>query len=378
MDGSTPLSAPRSAPAPLYASPDPIPGRYIVAVQEQSTHRDITAALPGIEVERTYSRVLNGFSAALTPAQLDAVRHHPSVLAVEQDAEIRGDSTGPGSRSNRVSAASWGLDRIDQRDLPLDGQYNVKTIGLGVNAYVIDSGIEFAHPEFGLRARRGFDAVGDGQNGNDCDGHGTQVAGVLGGKTYGVARGVSLISVRVLNCENSGSSSKLIAGMDWVALHGKQPAVVNISAGGTNSRLIDEAANRLAEQGFPPFVSAGNLNVDACTRSPAGAERSIAVSSTNKDDSRRQTNAYGPCVWIFAPGTDIETADLTTEEGTTTASGTSVAAPHVAGVAALYKGLHPLASTETVRLWLAEQATEGRLTGIGTGSPNRLLYTGGL
>ncbi|MFJ7209392.1 S8 family peptidase [Streptomyces sp. NPDC098789] len=377
---------PPSVPAPLRTAPNAIPGRFIVALETTASVRDVLRAVPGVKVGHTYSGAVNGFSATLTTAQVDTIRSLPGVRAVEEDAVVGAPTSStrpsdgapvPASASGRrAPAASWGLDRIDQRALPLDGQYNATATGSGVNAYVIDSGIDLAHAEFEGRVATGFDAVGDGRNGQDCNGHGTHVAGILAGSTYGVAPQANLTAVRVLNCDNTGALSDVIAGIDYVALHAQQPAVANISIGAGFSRTVNEAVNRLAEQGIVPTVSAGNGSEDACTRSPASAERSIAVGSTEADDTKRDTSNVGDCVWIYAPGGDITSAKL--GGGSEIQGGTSQAAPHVAGVAALYKQLHPAATTETVRLWLSEQSTKNTITGLPAGTPNRLLHTGDL
>ncbi|MFJ4320860.1 S8 family peptidase [Streptomyces lavendulae] len=379
-----PGTDPPIVPAPLRTAPNAIPGRYIVTLDDTASVHDVLRALPGVKARHTYSGAVNGFSAALTAAQVDTVRNLAGVRAVEEDATVGPPTGGPrpaagapaSASGGRVAAASWGLDRIDQRALPLDGQYNTTADGSGVNAYVIDSGIDLAHTEFEGRITVGFDAVGDGRNGQDCNGHGTHVAGILGGATYGVAPRTNLTAIRVLNCDNTGALSDVIAGMDYVALHAQQPAVANISIGAGFSRTTNEAVNRLAEQGIVPTVSAGNGAEDACTRSPASAERSIAVGATETDDSKRETSNTGECVWIYAPGGDITSAKL--NGGSEIQSGTSQAAPHVAGVAALYKQLHPTTTTETVRLWLAEQSTKNTITGLPTNTPNRLLHTGNL
>ncbi|MEU5164180.1 S8 family peptidase [Streptomyces sp. NPDC020875] len=369
-----PSGTTRAEPAPLRKAPSPIPGQYIVTLKKgTSPESAVKEAVPGLKPLFTYSAALNGFAAKLNTAQLKAVRALPGVETVEEDGTATGGPITP--RDIRVQAFSWGLDRIDQPYLPLNQQFNVSGTGVGATAYIIDSGIDFAHPEFGGRAVRGYDAIGDGRNGADCAGHGTHVAGTVGGATYGVARQARLVSVRVLGCDNRGSWSGIIAGFDWVAQNARQPAVVNASLGGDRNQSVNNAATNLSLRGVLPVIAAGNDSRDACDVSPASASRVVTVGATDHRDAETDFSNFGPCLWLYAPGKAIISAKL--GGGSTALDGTSMASPHVAGVALLYKAAHPSAEPEQIANWLAAQSTKDILTVTKT-SPNRLLYTDAL
>lgn len=298
---------------------------------------------------------------------------------MESDAEVSAPPTPPGPvapSASRAPAPTWGLDRIDQRALPLDGDFTTGGDGAGVTAYILDTGIDYAHPEFEGRAEPGFDAVGDGGGGQDCEGHGTHVAGTVGGRTYGVARAVRLVSVRVLGCDGRGDYSAVVAGLDWVAANARQPAVLNVSLGGGRSDAVNRAATAVAAAGTLPVIAAGNSAADACAVSPASADRVVTVAASNRRDEQSAFSNRGACVEIHAPGEQIDSALLGGD--TVVLDGTSMAAPHVTGTAALYKAAHPAATPEDVAGWLVETSTKDLLTGTGGGTPNRLLFTDGI
>nr|5WSL_A Chain A, keratinase [Meiothermus taiwanensis WR-220]5WSL_B Chain B, keratinase [Meiothermus taiwanensis WR-220]5WSL_C Chain C, keratinase [Meiothermus taiwanensis WR-220] len=273
------------------------------------------------------------------------------------------------------TGATWGLDRIDQRTLPLSGTFTYSNTGSGVNAYIIDTGIRVSHSEFGGRATAVFDAIGDGQNGNDCNGHGTHVAGTVGGTVYGVAKSVRLYAVRVLNCSGSGSNSGVIAGVDWVRQNARRPAVANMSLGGGASSALDTAVNNAINAGITFALAAGNSNRDACQFSPARVTAGITVGATTSTDARASYSNYGSCLDLFAPGSSITSAWISSDTSTNTISGTSMATPHVAGVAALYLQSNPSASPATVRNAIVGNATSGVVSNAGRRSPNLLLYS---
>jgi subtilisin family serine protease len=262
---------------------------------------------------------------------------------------------------------------VDQRALPLDQTYSYNKTGFGVRAYIIDTGIRFGHSQFGGRATSGFDAV-DGGSADDCNGHGTHVAGTVGGSTYGVAQAVTLIGVRVLNCQGSGSTSGVIAGIDWVTAHAVRPAVANMSLGGGISSSVDNAVKNMIASGVATAVAAGNSNQDACKSSPARVAVAMTIGATNKADRKASFSNHGSCVDWFAPGVGITSAWYTSNTATNTISGTSMASPHTAGVAALYLQDHPGASPEQVRSALYANTTKGIVTSSRTAN-NHLLFT---
>lgn len=277
---------------------------------------------------------------------------------------------------NTQSSATWGLDRIDQRNLPLNGIYRYFRAGNSVNAYVIDSGIRPTHQQFGGRAFIRADFVGDGQNGNDCNGHGTHVAGTLGGSTYGVAKNVTINAVRVLGCSNSGATSGVIAGVDWVTNNKILPAVANMSLGGPVNTSLDNAVRNSIAAGITYVIAAGNNNVSASNQSPARVTEAITVAATDNADNRASFSNYGSLIDVFAPGVNITSAWFGSDTATFTISGTSMASPHVAGAVAQYLVVASSASPATVQQKIKNYATVGLVVNPGSGSPNRLLYNG--
>jgi subtilisin family serine protease len=349
-----------------------IPNRYIVVLRNDA--RDVPglarglAAAHGGSVGHVYEAALKGFSITLgSETAANAIARNPNVAFVEPDQEM--------TASIVQSGATWGLDRIDQRLLPLSTTFTYTATASNVTAYIVDTGILPGHTEFGARASTGYDAITPTAPKADCNGHGTHVAGTVGGNTYGVAKGVALVGVRVLDCNGSGSNAGVIAGVNWVAANAKKPAVANMSLGGGASTALDAAVNGAINAGVTFVVAAGNSNRNACNYSPARVANAITVGATTNTDARASYSNFGSCLDIFAPGSGITAAWHTSTTALNTISGTSMASPHVAGVAALYLATNTAATPATVRNALVNNATTNRVTSAGSKSPNRLLFT---
>jgi subtilisin family serine protease len=368
---STPSAVVREQPgeeAPFFAQgvSDPVPGQYIVVFKDDVDDPHGKAKEKALKakgkMKYSYGAVLKGFAAELSDEAVAELRADPDVDYIEQDQTVSINTTQTG--------ATWGIDRIDQRNRPLSGTYTYTATASAVRAYIIDTGIQTSHPQFGGRASAVYDAFGG--NGQDCNGHGTHVAGTVGSSTYGVAKAAKLRAVRVLNCSGSGTWSGIIAGMDWVRVNHIKPAVANMSLGGGFSSSVNTAVNNLSNAGVFVAVAAGNSNADACNTSPAGASAVTTVASSTSSDAKSSFSNWGSCVELYAPGSSITSTWL--NSGTNTISGTSMASPHVAGVAALYKATFGDASSSTIRTWLINNSTSGVITGNPSGTPNRLLY----
>jgi serine protease len=358
----------------LLRTEERIPGEYIVVLKEQPSPgaaaidgvASAMARQHGVSVMRTYQHALRGFVIRGSEAQALALANNPHVAYVQENGVVRLAAT-------QTPVPSWGIDRVDQENLPLDNSYTYETEAANVHAYIIDTGILASHTDFEGRADTPFDSINDGQNGNDCNGHGTHVAATVGGRSFGVAKKVRLHGVRVLSCSGGGSYDGVIAGVDWVTGNAQRPAIVNMSLGGGSYQALDDAITRSIDAGIPYVVAAGNSNLDACNSSPARTPKAITVGATDSNDARASFSNWGSCLDIFAPGVNIPSAWIGDNAATRTISGTSMAAPHVAGAGALLlaKGV----SAANIPGQLASDATLNKVANPNN-SPNRLLFTG--
>ena len=358
----------RNAQAPAMAQ------RYIVTLSEDvaDVQTEAAAVMRGRNglVHQLFKNGLKGFTATIAASELHTVRNNAKVLAVEPDQLVQ--------LNQAVSIepqATWSLYRIDQMDSPLDSQDTFKNTGAGVTAFIIDSGIRADHAEFAGRVLPGYSVVNDGNGTSDCTGHGTHVAGVLGGSTWGVAKAVKLVPVRVMDCAGAGSISGVIAGLEWVTNSGLRPAVVNLSLGRSVSVALNAAVAAAVAKGLVVVVAAGNSAVDACTTSPASEPTAITVGATTSTDTKASYSNYGICVDIFAPGSAITSAWHTNATASMTLSGTSMASAAVAGVAALALQANPSATPAAVAKYLANNASANKLSNLDSSSPNKLVYS---
>ncbi|NOI59255.1 S8 family peptidase [Vibrio coralliilyticus] len=372
------------APLMTASAESAIKNQYIVVLKQPLTMSNDQQALQqftqqtvsglasqhAFKIDKVYDRSLSGFVATLSAEQLKALRADQQVDFIEQDQIISLDPvvSANATQTNPV----WGLDRIDQRDLPLSNSYTYNYDGSGVTAYVIDTGVTNTHVEFGGRARSGYDFVDNDSDATDCNGHGTHVAGTIGGSQYGVAKNVNIVGVRVLSCSGSGTTSGVIGGVDWVAANASGPSVANMSLGGGVSTALDQAVASAVQSGISFMLAAGNSNADACNSSPARESSGVTVGSTTSSDSRSSFSNWGSCVDVFAPGSDIKSAWY--DGGYRTISGTSMATPHVAGVAALYLQENNSLSPAQVSTLISERASVNKVSDT-KGTVNKLLYS---
>jgi subtilisin family serine protease len=379
-DAVAPIASPStqtlSAPLNVWGR-KPIADQYIVVLKNNvsgtsvRSHALRLAQLAGTQTGYVYAASIKGFSAHMTAAAAAKLAADPSVAYVEQDTEV-------GITDTEVNPPTWGLDRIDQQALPLDQSYTYSANGAGVNVYIIDTGIRPTHVEVAGRVKGDFTSINDSYGTTGCHWHGTHVAATVGGTTVGVAKAVTLHSIRVLDCTGNGPNSGVVAGIDWVVSNRVMPAVINMSIGSPYDQALNDASQRAVDAGITVVAAAGNSSADACQNSPGSTPSLITVAASSSTDAEANFSNFGSCVDIFAPGVNIYSAFNTTDTTMGIASGTSMASPHVAGAAALYLQANPTASPAQVTAALVGSATSGALSGVPAGTPNLLLYTGSL
>lgn len=373
QDTSGPVQQEFQLRGPSASASSNIPGSYLVTLRDEV--QDVEGVARSLEVryggslKHTYKAALKGFAMAdLTDEAVAGLQSDPLVRRVEADQIMTATTTQTG--------ATWGLDRVDQRPLPLDGSYTYATNGAGVTVYIIDTGINFGHTDFGGRAVTGIDAITSGGTAADCNGHGTHVAGTVGGTTYGLAKNVQLVAVRVLNCSGSGTTASVVAGIDWVTANGAHPAAANMSLGGGFSQTLNDAVATSVASGVTYAIAAGNSGASACNYSPASEPSAITVGATASNDGFASFSNRGSCVDVNAPGVSIKSDWTGSTTATNTISGTSMASPHVAGAAALYLAANAGATPAQVTSAITSSATSGAIVSLPAGTVNLLLYTG--